>query len=333
MNNAEANNRNIQTPKNHKVVFYRQRTRQLPEEKCKLHPTKNLDIHCKECNIPVCSKCSTMQEHHGHHYEDLEEIYAENFAFCQNEVSKIQNYFLPTSKEMKQEIKEDAIKIKSVMESIRKSMKAEAESLKELIDEVTSENIEQTRSMEKSLLKMLESQETTYSEYITSLEKLLQKMCMEMAIETFSFCSSAIVEQFKIPNIPETSKPGLPVFSTNQCNKNDIYKLLGKVELSDAEKEKRKIKPIPIISRLKYTGKHEKQEKKKPGVKQILSLTSSVTKVREYSVLAVNSVCHVSVDTSGRLWVSDSIYRGICYRIYKPVVQIKATTQPHTAGT
>ena len=190
---------------------------------------------------------------------------------------------------MKQEIKEDAMKIKSVMESIRTSMKAEAESLKELVDELTSENIEQTRSMEKSLLKMLESQETIYSEYITSLEKLLKKMCMEMATETFSFCSSAIVEQFKIPNIPETSKPGLPVFSTNQCNKNDIYKLLGEVKLSDAEKEKRKIKPIPIISRLKYTGKHEKQEKKKPGVKQILSLTSSVTKVREYSVPGVHN--------------------------------------------
>ena len=93
--------------KNHEVVFYRQRKRQLPEEKCKLHPRKNLDIHCKECNIPVCSKCSTMQEHHEHHYEDLEEIYAEHFAFYQNEVSKIQNYFLPTSKEMKKEIKEE----------------------------------------------------------------------------------------------------------------------------------------------------------------------------------------------------------------------------------
>nr|XP_022336228.1 uncharacterized protein LOC111132694 [Crassostrea virginica] len=36
-----------------------------------------------------------------------------------------------------------------------------------------------------------------------------------------------------------------------------------------------------------------------------LSLSSSVTKVREYSVPGIDSVYHVSVDKSGRLWVSD----------------------------
>ena len=37
-----------------------------------------------------------------------------------------------------------------------------AESLKNLVDEVTSENIEYTHTMEKSILKMYKSKETTY---------------------------------------------------------------------------------------------------------------------------------------------------------------------------
>ena len=249
-----------------------------------------------------------MLEHQGHHYEDLEETYAENFAFCQNEVSKIQKYFLPTSKDIKQDIKEDAVKIKSVMESFRTSMKAEAESLKGLVDVVTSENIEQTHSMEKSLLEMLESQETTYSDYITSLEKLLQKICMTMATETFSFCSSAIVEQFKIPNIPETTKPGLPVLTTCQYSKNDVFKLLRKVQLPDSVKEKRKIKPMVIIStQLNCIEKQRKQESKKSDMKQTLCLSSSVSKVRECRVPGVTGAFHVSLEKAGRLWVSDDI--------------------------
>ena len=268
--------------KTHEVVLYRQRKRQLPEEKCKLHPTKNIDIRCRECDIPVCSKCCTLQEHQGHHYDDLEEIFAENFARCQIEVSKIQNYFLPTSKDMKEIINDDIVKIKSILESIRTSMKAEAESLKSLVDEVTSENIEQTFSIEKILLEMLESQETTYDEYITYLEKLLKEICKKMANETFDICSSTIVEQIKIQNIPETTKPGLPVFSSSQCSKDDVIKLLGKVKLSDTEPEKRKIKPI--------------------------SPSSSVTKVREYRVPGVGNVYHVSVDKSGRFWTSDDSF-------------------------
>ena len=103
--------------KNHDVVLYRQRKRQLPEKKCKLHPKKDLDIRCRECDIPVCSKCCTLQEHQGHHYDDLEEIYSENFARCQIEVSKIQNYFLPTLKDMKEIINDDVVKIKNILES------------------------------------------------------------------------------------------------------------------------------------------------------------------------------------------------------------------------
>ena len=296
--------------KTHEVVLYRQRKRQLPEEKCKLHPTKNIDIRCRECDIPVCSKCCTLQEHQGHHYDDLEEIFAENFARCQIEVSKIQNYFLPTSKDMKEIINDDIVKIKSILESIRTSMKAEAESLKSLVDEVTSENIEQTFSIEKILLEMLESEETTYDEYITYLEKLLKEICKKMANETFDICSSTIVEQIKIQNIPETTKPGLPVFSSGQCTKDDVIKLLGKVKLPDTEPEKRKIKPMEIAStQLKCTGQQMEQHIKKSDMKQTLSLSSSVTKVREYSVPDVDNACHVSVDKSGRLWVSDS--RGI----------------------
>lgn len=43
----------ISDTKNHEVVPYRQRKRQLPVEKCSDHPTKDIDILCDECNVPV----------------------------------------------------------------------------------------------------------------------------------------------------------------------------------------------------------------------------------------------------------------------------------------
>ena len=121
-------------------------------------------------------------------------------------------------------LNDDVVKIKSILESIRTSMKAEAESFKSLVDEVTSENIEQTFSIEKTLLEMLESQETTYDEYITYLEKLLKEICKKMANETFDVCSSKILEQAKVQDIPETTKPNLPIFTSNKRSKGDVIK-------------------------------------------------------------------------------------------------------------
>ena len=76
-----------------------------------------------------------MEEHHGHKFNDLEEIFAEKYALQQDQFPKIQRYFLPTSNDLKTNIREDANDLQKVMRRIRTSMKAEAESLKNLVDE------------------------------------------------------------------------------------------------------------------------------------------------------------------------------------------------------
>nr|XP_022336259.1 uncharacterized protein LOC111132729 [Crassostrea virginica] len=224
------------------------------------------------------------------------------------------------------------------MESIRTSMNAEAESLKNLVDEVTSEKKKYTHTMEKSLLKMLKSQETTYDDYIAYLGKMNDEFQEYLSLTNKKILFS---ETLRIKTIPETTRPVPPVFTKGKFSKDDISKLLGRVNVQNTEPEKRKIQPMEsVITHMKSTEKQLEQTKKKSDVKQTLSLSSSVTKVREYSVPGVDIVYHVSVDKLDRLWVviaevtlSRQIYRRSSYRRYKPVVDMKATTQPHRTGT
>ncbi|XP_078311136.1 uncharacterized protein LOC111135983 [Crassostrea virginica] len=292
--------------KNHEIFLYRHRKHQLPVEICQHHPTRNVDIFCRECITPICSKCCTMKEHKGHEFDDLEDIYAEKYALWQGEFSKIQKYFLPTSKDLKTDIEEDATEIKKIMESIRTSMKVEAESLKNLVDEVTSEKIEHTHTMEKSLLKKLKSQEKTYDDYITYLWKMSDDFQ-----EYLSITNQKLLFQFKtlkIQPIPETTKPVPPVFTAGKFNKDDAIKLLGKVNVPNTEPEKRKIQSMEAVTtHMKPTEKKLEQSREKSNMKQTLSLSSSLTKVREYNAPGVYNAWHVSVDKSGRLWASDGI--------------------------
>ncbi|XP_078312661.1 uncharacterized protein LOC144619157 [Crassostrea virginica] len=294
--------KNVDT-KFHDIVHYRHRKQQLPVEKCKLHPTRNVDIFCKECKIPLCSKCSTMDEHHGHRFDDLEEIYAEKYALQQGEFSKIQKYFLPTSQDLKSDVEADASQVRKIMKCIRTSMKVEAKSLKNLVDEVTSEHLEHTHKMENSLLEMLKSQETTYDEYIKYFGKMSDQFQKYLSLTNQNLLFS---ETLKIKTIPETTKPVLPVFTGGKFSKYGISKLLGGVNVPNTEPEKRKIQPMEAVTtHMKSTEKQFEQSKEKSDVKQTLSLSSSVTKVREYRVQGVDTVYHVSVEKSGRLWVSD----------------------------
>ncbi|XP_022345839.2 uncharacterized protein LOC111138257 [Crassostrea virginica] len=334
----QCRNKHENTPntRNHEIVLYRYRKQQLPLEKCQDHPTRNVDIFCRECKTPICSKCSTMKEHEGHKFDDLEDIYAEKYALLQGEFKKIQKYFLPTSQDLKTGIEEDVKQIKKIMESIRTSMKAEAKSLKNLVDEVTSENVEHTHTMEKSLLEMLKSQETTYDDYITYLWKMSDQFQEYLSITNHKLLFKS--KTLKIQPIPETTKPIPPVFTAGQFNKDDIKKLLGKVNFSNIDPAKRKIQPMEAVTaHMKSTEKQLEQSKEKSDMKQTLSLSSSVTKVcREYSVPGVNKACHVSVDKSGRLWVSDWSGNLVQTDLQgKQLQKIKACTQSagyHTAS-
>nr|XP_022342528.1 uncharacterized protein LOC111136170 [Crassostrea virginica] len=292
--------------KTHEIVLYRHRKPQLPVEKCELHPTRTVDIFCRECQIPLCSKCSTMKEHHTHTFDDLEDIYAEKYAAWQGKFSEIKKYFRPTSLGLKTNIEEDVTQIQKIMKRIRTSMKTEAESLKNLVDEVTSENIDHSYTMEKSLLKMLKSQETTYDDYIAYLRKMSEEFQEYLSITNRKLLFS---KTLNIQPIPETTKPVQPVFTAGQFSKHDVAKLLGRVNVPNTNPENRKIQPMEVeATHKKSTEKQLEQSKEKSDMKQTLSLSSSVTKVRENSVPGVNSAWHVSVDKSGRLWVSD--YRG-----------------------
>ncbi|XP_056019366.1 uncharacterized protein LOC130054248 [Ostrea edulis] len=297
--------------KNHEVVLYQQRKQQLPVEKCKTHPTKDIDIFCKECKVPICSKCATLESHSGHKFIDLETIYAEKLLLCQEEVFKVHQYFLPTSQDLKEEIKGDAAEVKMIMNSIRTTMKADAESLKNMVDTVVSENIELVNKIEESLLEETSSQDDTINDYIAYLHDFVKEFHGFLSSPKITALIPKLFEKnLKIRSIPETTKPVTPVFTTGHYSKEDVVKLLGKVEIKDTKPEKRKRKPMEVSApsiALKSKSKQRKQDReKKSDMKQTMSLSPTVTKVREFKVSGNwGGLLHISLDKSGRLWASD----------------------------
>ncbi|XP_048750224.2 RING finger protein 207-like [Ostrea edulis] len=296
--------------KNHEMVLYQQRKRQLRVEKCKIHPTKDIDMLCEECQLPLCSKCATQEDHRGHTFIDLETVYAENMALCLGEISKIHKYFLPTSQDLQKEIKGDPTEIKMIMDSFRTAMKADGESLKSMVNEVVSENIQQVDNIEQSLLEKLQSQDTTVNDYISYLHDLVKEFHSYLSSSKLTDIIPKRFEKFlEIRPIPGTTKPVIPVFTAGQYSKDDVAKLLGKINVKDTKAEIREIKSMEIVppsTSMEFTSQQKKRDRhRKSDVKQTMSLSSSVTEVGEFHVPGVNNASHMSLDKSGRLWVSD----------------------------
>lgn len=323
--------------KNHEVVPYRQRKRELPEVRCQFHVAKDVDMFCEQCQVPVCSKCVT-RDHGGHSFTDLEPIYAKTCDAYLNEIFKIEDDCLPTSQNLLKSLTEDSTEIKKVMDSIRSSLREEAESLKRLVDTVTLDNIKQVDKQEDSLLQLLKLQNNKYNDHISYLNQLVIKLHGYLASDDLQTLISERSKNLKTEPIPETTKPVLPIFTPGRQSKDGIANLLGKISVPNTNPVKRKIKPIE--TQLKSIGKQEKQEEKF-DLKRTLALNcllrSKKSDSSKYQVLTICSIYHQIIQTeSGSVMraatLFKQIYWGNRYIRYKPVTDM-ATTQSHRTGT
>lgn len=109
--------------------------------------------------------------------------------------------------------------------------------------------------------------------------------------------------------MPEPSKPVPPVYTAGQYSKENVARLLGRIANSIIKAKSRKIKPMEkVYTKLKplRTNACRKQEKEKCDVKQTQFQPFCVAKIKEWTVLGVENVLHISLDKFFRLWVSDS---------------------------
>lgn len=306
----ECRDKHQKTPetKYHEVVPYRDRRQKLPVEKCKDHPSKDIDIICENCQVPLCSKCA-IRNHWGHKLDDLETVYSDRFTIFVNKICDIHQCLLPISQNMQKDIKEDTKEIKEIMDKIRTSIKIEAEYLKQLTDMVMTDILEQVKKIEQSLIKELQRQDKNYENYNNYLEDLIKDIHGYLSFDkvTNNPIIFSLSEHLKTKPIPETTKPVYPVFTAGQNSKDDVANLFGRITAPNTKPEKRKIKSIETASaQLKFEEKQKQFEREKFDVKQALLPSCSVTKVRQYTVPGVERVYHISVGQSGRLWASDN---------------------------
>lgn len=293
----------------HDVVLYQQRLRRLQMDKCRAHPMKIADICCKECDVPVCSKCTTTPQHKSHTFIDLETICTERFHFYQKKSSDIHKYYIPESQEVKDQIETDIENLEIVSAEIRNSMYEENENLKQMADFVLSENIKSLCKIEDKLRQEMENQHEIIDNYILHLKSLLGKYRRETLAEdingliTFQRQKSTI----EIPSIPKTRKlDNFPTFDRRYFTKYEIAELLGEVRLPQSKYHKRVISTFDEIQRQEIDEINDRipivcKTKKKLTQSRLIS----AIQITEFAAPEGISPWHISRKTPKHTWISD----------------------------
>ncbi|XP_062581752.1 E3 ubiquitin-protein ligase TRIM45-like [Saccostrea cucullata] len=202
--------------KKHEIVLYQERKRKLPSEKCRIHPTNDIDIYCTFCQDPLCSTCFA-QDHSGHAVTDLETIYNDILQQCQKKISKIWNTVIPGAKNDVESMRKNAVK---KITKLRFFMKKRADELKKVVDSLLSDNNKKLDVIENSVLNDINEHQKKTEDYMKILEKITtdyeSKLSSVKHTELMKFHLDISLATLKIP---KKAEPKLPILKLGTLNK------------------------------------------------------------------------------------------------------------------
>ncbi|XP_061171081.1 uncharacterized protein LOC133180626 [Saccostrea echinata] len=227
--------RHLEQNNGHEIVLYQERKRKVPSEKCRMHPTKNIDVYCDDCQDSACSVCFS-RDHGNHLNTDLETIYNEILQQCQEEITDIWKTVIPKAEDNVKSLEEKRENVKKEITKFRVSMKKRADELKETVDSVLTNNNQKLDEIENSVINDKVEQQKKTEDYINYLKKIVsdleRKMSSIKLSEVMKFYKDISLATLKRPN---KAKPKLPIFTLRTLNKEEIAKLLGEIELERFE--------------------------------------------------------------------------------------------------
>uniref|UniRef100_K1QW29 B box-type domain-containing protein n=1 Tax=Magallana gigas TaxID=29159 RepID=K1QW29_MAGGI len=75
----------------HKIVPFQERRSTLIYPNCGKHPQKNCELQCRECGTFVCSSCMASDQHKGHSFVEVREVYKTNKDIIEKDTKEYEN--------------------------------------------------------------------------------------------------------------------------------------------------------------------------------------------------------------------------------------------------
>lgn len=86
------------------VVPFQERKSTLIFPICKSHSDKTCHLQCKSCDAFICVLCIASDEHKGHDFIVLEDIYKTKKECIEKDIGEIEKVIAPTYEEIKNEL-------------------------------------------------------------------------------------------------------------------------------------------------------------------------------------------------------------------------------------
>ncbi|XP_048735181.1 uncharacterized protein LOC125650709 [Ostrea edulis] len=219
----------LDDPLKHKVVQIHQRKSTPIYPKCSSHENRACKIQCNECDHLVCSQCVSSEQHRGHTFNNLLEIFESKKEEIQKDFEELEETLSPAYDSSTREIENEIDGLDVKYEKLTTSVTEHGDEWHSEVDRVVNELKKEIDVMKRRHLELLKE--------LLSQTKHLQSLVQQARSDALQFLdsnevSSVVEYQSKnkeLSKLPTSVEVSVPKFNPPKIDCAQLATLFGKL--------------------------------------------------------------------------------------------------------
>nr|XP_034329415.1 E3 ubiquitin-protein ligase TRIM71-like [Crassostrea gigas] len=214
------------TSKFHNVVSLQQYWTTPDYPKCKKHPAKQCELHCEQCDIPICAQCISG-EHLGHKPVDIIKVFESNKENLHRYLHELEKTIYPKYQQIASYIETQRDDLNKNSQKLTKAIKKRGEIWHREIDTIMKNMKSEVDEMESKHLLVLKKQKDEIAHSISEIKQIIAELNKLLISKDVRLVSKYKSRNAEFRRLPPKLTASLPSFSFQKINSSQLIEQFG----------------------------------------------------------------------------------------------------------